>query len=64
MESQLHRKEWETIIDDKQLYKSFRILKVGKARLQGVLRMGFQEHTEKPFEAIQQLSGQLGNSCG
>lgn len=34
MENQLHRTEVEKIIDDNQLYKCFRILKVDKARLQ------------------------------
>lgn len=34
MENQLHRTELEKIIDDNQLYKRFRILKVDKAGLQ------------------------------
>lgn len=42
MESELHITKLETIIDDKQLYKCFRILKADKARLQVFSSLDFK----------------------
>lgn len=54
LESELHLTEWETIIDDNQLYKCFEILKMDKTKLQVFWSWDFKNTLKdclKPFSS-------------